>query len=66
MEVMPDGGVNALSGLQVTYPFSLMLPVALFFCEISSNLIGHGVMIPGTTVLAGTGSEEGAVTTIHG
>lgn len=29
----------------------------------ASNLIGHGVMIPGTTVLAGTGSEEGAVTT---
>lgn len=28
----------------------------------ASNLIGHGVMIPGTTVLAGTGSEEGAVT----
>lgn len=25
----------------------------------ASNLIGHGVMIPGTTVLAGTGSEEG-------
>ncbi|CAM3941243.1 flagellar basal body rod modification protein [Shigella dysenteriae] len=29
----------------------------------ASNLIGHGVMIPGTIVLAGTGSEEGAVTT---
>ncbi len=29
----------------------------------ASNLIGHGVMIPGTTVLAGTGSDEGAVTT---
>lgn len=29
----------------------------------ASNLIGHGVMIPGTTILAGTGSEEGAVTT---
>ncbi len=29
----------------------------------ASNLIGHGVMIPGTTVLVGTGSDEGAVTT---
>ncbi len=29
----------------------------------ASNLIGHGVMIPGTTVLAGTGSERAVTTT---
>lgn len=29
----------------------------------ASTLIGHGVMIPGTTVLAGKGTEEGATTT---
>ncbi|MTH46557.1 flagellar hook assembly protein FlgD [Intestinirhabdus alba] len=27
----------------------------------ASSLIGHGVMIPGTTILAGKGTEEGAV-----
>ena len=29
----------------------------------ASTLIGHGVMIPGTTVRAGKGTEEGATTT---
>lgn len=29
----------------------------------ASALIGHGVMIPGTTILAGKGTEEDAVTT---
>ena len=29
----------------------------------ASTLIGHGVMIPGTTILAGTGTEEGATIT---
>ena len=29
----------------------------------ASTLIGHGVMIPGTTILTGQGTEEGATTT---
>jgi len=29
----------------------------------ASTLIGHGVMIPGTTILTGKGTEEGAKTT---
>lgn len=29
----------------------------------ASSLIGHGVMIPGTTILAGKGTDEAAVTT---
>lgn len=28
----------------------------------AATLIGHGVMVPGTTILAGKGAEEGAVT----
>ncbi|MDI5829506.1 hypothetical protein MJN51_33665, partial [Salmonella enterica subsp. enterica serovar Kentucky] len=28
----------------------------------ATTLIGHGVMVPGTTILAGKGAEEGAVT----
>lgn len=28
----------------------------------ATTLIGHGVMVPGATILAGKGAEEGAVT----